>query len=820
MRLYERFGDKGYHTSIATTFGIDFDAYESIVLPRLRGAGCRNNIVITDGRMLTHALSGASMLPRQAGKLYTVSGVNAAGVFHPKLFLQLGRRGGRLIVSSANLTASGLAGNLELMEALACDETDSGEQRLIASAWAYAARLIDYTQQGLAGQRDWMQARTPWLGAAHPTPDAVGLSDGTVAALLTTGGPVGIGRQFAEKIDGPVTRLAVISPYWDNDLAALRYLAERLSAAEVCVLLDPERRAFPTQAMGSIHNLQLYERGEFRKGRFIHAKAIIAQTAMGDHILIGSANCSSAALGLEGFAGINEEVCIYRQLPAGSVLPVLGLTDVFTDDRRVDPGTLDPPVPGDDLPLAELGIQSPGQFECRVDTLLWSPENVDNPAVCSIGLLDHDGQPLACALTPLPRDAGGRLRFQISDAQERPSFARVSYPDGRTSAPAIVTLIDHLRAVIRETMSRRTENALRQLDSETEASLALLDVLDVLEKIEMGVAKATDSLSIPKAGKSDDDAPDAAQYRTLSYHDFIAGRRPRSAGAQATHNSLAGTEVAIVRNFLNRIIGLKEESVDDEDGDENALKDAFDLGDETANPEAAIAAGEEFGKNDKEPSDEQRAEAERRRNAAQRKSTKEQILQGVKSFGARTKARQEAGALTSYDILRLRALLMIVCTAAKAAPKPAARDGTSASRLEVLPPEGDPDSWPVVVGRLLFLFFGGKNPAIRDLYLSVDHDQVPDDIIESLATCYWCLQPSCLTPLSNGEHDRITRLLTPPAERAYLLTLPSESELLGDDVMTIMDRMSARYAEKLGIDPAAILEGHETLVHRLFSAPR
>jgi hypothetical protein len=37
MRLYEHYGDSGFHTCIATTFGLDFDAYENIVLPRLRG---------------------------------------------------------------------------------------------------------------------------------------------------------------------------------------------------------------------------------------------------------------------------------------------------------------------------------------------------------------------------------------------------------------------------------------------------------------------------------------------------------------------------------------------------------------------------------------------------------------------------------------------------------------------------------------------------------------------------------------------------------------------------------------------------------------
>jgi len=211
MKLYECFADKNYHTSIATTFEIDFDAYESIVLPRLRGAGCRNNIVITDSRMLTHALGGASVLPRQAGRLYTVDGRSARGVFHPKLFLQFGRRGGRLIIGSANLTASGLAGNLELVGMITCSEEDSGEQRLIARAWDYVSDLIDSDQQGMAGQRDWMLARTTWLRGATEATGLEPLSDQTAAALLTTGEQIGIGSRFATLIDASVSRLIVIS---------------------------------------------------------------------------------------------------------------------------------------------------------------------------------------------------------------------------------------------------------------------------------------------------------------------------------------------------------------------------------------------------------------------------------------------------------------------------------------------------------------------------------------------------------------------------------------------------------------------------------
>lgn len=184
MKLYERFADKEFHTSIVTSFGIDFDAYENIVLPRLRGAGCRNNLVLVDGRLLTHALCGASALPHHAGRLYTISGIGAPGVFHPKVVVQAGRRRGRMIVSSANLTTPGLGGNLELAGMVVSDEPGSGEQQLVAAGWQYLSRFLNGDQQATAAQVDWMLTRAPWLAKATPATGPVGLADGTLAALL------------------------------------------------------------------------------------------------------------------------------------------------------------------------------------------------------------------------------------------------------------------------------------------------------------------------------------------------------------------------------------------------------------------------------------------------------------------------------------------------------------------------------------------------------------------------------------------------------------------------------------------------------------
>lgn len=813
MRLYERFADKDFHTSVVTTFGIDFDAYESIVLSRLRGAGCRNNIVITDSRMLSHALGGASLLPRQAGRLYTVAGVGAAGVFHPKVFLQFGRRRARLIVGSANLTATGLAGNLELVGMIECDDTSSGEQRLIAQAWAYVSRMIDTEQQALSGQAEWMRARTRWLASATPATGLVRLADQTFAALLTSDDPVGIGRRFAGLVDAPVERLIVISPYWDLDLAALSFLTAQLSPKSVSILIDPDDAVFPKHALGKVPGaVQLYDRGDFRKGRFIHAKVIIAQTAGADHVLFGSANCTEAALGLLHTPGTNAEVCLYRRLPPASTLESLGLTDVLTDERAIDPATLPDTVLDEDLPFDELAAQNPGKFECRVDTLMWHPPaRITDPAACRVTLLNQQGQVIAALLTPLA--GGGSIRrYQISGTEERPAFARITDAAGRISAPAIVTLIDRLRAAVRETSTRQADNALRQLENETEASLMLLDVLRVLEKLDRDGNGAKEPISISRPAKEDE--PAAPEHRILSYEEFVAARRPRTAGPHIAHDSFADSDVSVVRGLLNRIIGLAAGDRVEEVDEDDALKDAFNLGDETASPESDIAAGEEFDKPRAKTEAEEEQAAQRQR-AAGKKATKAQLVAAAKEFHNRIRERKESGALDKHDMLRLRALLMIVCTASWGGTSNK-ESNQSRSRLQVLPPENDPDSWPIVIGRLLFDIFGGKAPAVRHLYLSGDHDQIPDDLVECWATCYWCLQACLNAPLSKAERERITRYLKPIADLAYRLTLPTKDELLGVDVVTLMEGMSASYAVRLGIAPEHIIAGHRSVVEGLF----
>ncbi|SMP80284.1 hypothetical protein [Noviherbaspirillum suwonense] len=212
MKLFNYFAAGGFHTSIVTTFSVDFDAYESIALPRLREAGCNNNVIVVDSRMLAQALANDARRPKFAGRRYSVVGAHCAGVFHAKLTLQLGKASGRLLVSSANMTVAGLAGNLEVAGEVKVAEDDMQAAPLLRTAVDYLLKFLD---PGSVARRqvEWALKRTPWLQASASAGTVVESQEGTRLAFLPSYNVKGIGQRFVEFIgDRAVKRLVVASP--------------------------------------------------------------------------------------------------------------------------------------------------------------------------------------------------------------------------------------------------------------------------------------------------------------------------------------------------------------------------------------------------------------------------------------------------------------------------------------------------------------------------------------------------------------------------------------------------------------------------------
>ena len=439
MKLYEKFASRGFHTTIITTFGVDFDAYENIALSRLRGNGSRNNILVVDQRMLAYALSSSSTAPPFAGRLYSVLGVAAKGVFHTKIILQLGRRQGRLIIGSANATAPGLAGNLELLGAIECKEEPSSAQNIIAACWEYLNSIINRKDRTITQQLSWMKARTTWLFRAEPANGIVELPDKTRVAFVGTGSDAGIMQRFAEFV-GSVSadRLIVISPYWDADLEAIKALKNRFQPKETFLLIDAQRALFPNTALTDLENIHILDISPISEGRFIHAKLFLVTTSDTEHVLFGSANCTIAALGREHFAGLNEEACLYRCVPLGEISNALELNPIIAESKRLEPSDLPEFSPDNELHSNEFTKHSTGNFECLYDTLIWWPPSSVTVSDIEIELLKANKSLLICKLQRLPNSTNLEVRYHVTGTQDHPALARLKYSDGTYSAPTIV----------------------------------------------------------------------------------------------------------------------------------------------------------------------------------------------------------------------------------------------------------------------------------------------------------------------------------------------------------------------------------------------
>lgn len=812
MKLFNSFSGTGYHTSIITTFGVDFDAYESIVLPRLREAGCNNNILIADERMLGHAMTNSLRVPKFAGRRYSVVAAKSRGVFHPKIILQLGASSARLLVASANTTAAGLAGNLEVVGEVLADEQNPLAVPVIRAALNYLTRHLP---EGSVPRRqlDWALRRARWLNAIAESEPIVRLSQTERLGFIASDNLAGIGQRYLTLVGSkPVKRLVVMSPYWDVNLGAFRELKESLKPAKTIVLIQPESALFPVDAWKPSNTSVLYGVGQIAGAtRFAHAKVLIAETEEHDCILYGSANCTQAALGKSGEPGTNDEACLYRELPAGEAVRLLGLEKVF-ESPELQGDDLPRYMPAESLPLEELEQRLPGRFELSGELLRWWPPQSMNPSGTEVILLDFEAKNLAANVT---RVSGGDLpvRFHFQ-AEELPAFAMVRY-EGKESAIAPIVVEQAIHETQRRKVTKGIEGALAQLEDEPYEGLWLLDVIQKLDAAEHGSREASQELARgPRVGESrHDDAPS----RKLTYEQFISGRKSANV-VTPSGSHLASSHQESVRSFLNALIGkrsyqclhIEEEAVN--------FKQMFSMGDETADGSQAIDDGNEHFTPDGHQGKQESPEKENLRRALERvKDTQAAIAETVRKF---IKTQQEEALhrdLGVLELLRLRALLMVVLGAGSLKSKLLPTDlQDAAGRNQVLPCSGDV-SWRRQIGILLHAFFrngsGSQRPLIEKIVLEMDEAfGLPDDVLECWATCFWAICAGRIARDESGNGFKLSDYDQKIALDLYRYTRLMPEEALSQTVQMIFDGMSGRYAKRLGVSAEDVLVEHRKLI--------
>lgn len=801
MKLYEVFAHEGYHSCVISTFGLDFATLEDFVLRKLHGAGCTNVFVVADAAMLTQSLDGASVAPRFAGRLYTVNAAAVSGLFHPKIILQIGREKSRLIVGSANLTASGIAGNREVVGLVECTRRPSRERDLVAQAWQFLSSYVDVTSSAVKHQVEWMRRRAPWLTETAAATDS-DVADGTRCQFLFAPDAAGIGRKFADLVGRDrVERLVVISPYWDGDLGYTKRLCELLKPKETVLGIDSAARLFPVKALRRVPDARLAEL--HLDGRFVHAKVLIAQTKKHDHVLYGSANCTTAALGSSSAGGGNAEACLYRRLGPDVAVKALDLSATLR--KKLKPEAVPPFEPAEPIPLEASRARSPGAFELQgKDMMVWKWSSPSKPQHSAIELFDEDDVRIASVTLKTLAEDTQAIHFRISGLSTTPVIARLRYPDGSMSAPGVVTSLSAIVDAVRDQRSVGARDVEAQLEQETEEGLWLLDLIDSLEARDPSVSM-TPVRSGSKGGRRGDTKEVA--YATLPYSTFVKGRPIARRHGSPSSGGLVESEASLIRRHLNRLLGLDlgvtaAPSLLLDGSDDQPLGEVegdLDEGDDGVSE--AHAGGKP--KPSSTPADKVKERA------AKVLATRAQVVDSVFAYndGLREMMRDKRARLREIDMLRLRTCLTIIVAAGQ--PIEGAKLRFPASSLQVLWADADDQGWPRLIGQTLAVQFGGERPAFSALEVDATHAEMPLDLVEAMVTCMWVAQAALQACASSPGSERLASHILGVAVRLYAMVGLKPEDLDGEEGRAIFSRLSDRFAGRLGLSPEYLDQAHQ-----------
>ena len=324
MKYFDVFAESGFHSAFLTTFAFGAQAFEDVPFSRLRGANCRNIVILADRQMVNQSFAELGP-PKFAGSSYHLIKADAPGAFHPKITLLVGAKKGRLLVGSANLTALGLGGNKELIASLSYNEETPDNAHHFVDALSYIRGKVPSDDLWFATAMQRALRFAPWLRDAIQNPLPSEDKEPNVA-LLTDRVSETLIDQIAANISGdPIDRLVIASPYWDMKLEGLSRLRAALEMPPADLLLDADATYFPKSELPRLTDVELFRVAAPDNKRFVHAKLIIAQGRSWDHVISGSMNCTLPALLGPTVTRGNAEAGIYKRVAPGTALAALGL---------------------------------------------------------------------------------------------------------------------------------------------------------------------------------------------------------------------------------------------------------------------------------------------------------------------------------------------------------------------------------------------------------------------------------------------------------------------------------------------------------------
>lgn len=537
-------GDDIEHIVILT-HNIDFLFVESVLLPRMRRMGEPSLTIFADAASADLSYRNQSALLDELGRRYRVIAVDLGNLrrFHSKALFVCKKDGVHLAVGSGNLTAGGYGGNYE---AWAIWESEAELGPALASFMQFLKRLpilisMPERVEDFVGNL----AEYPWVKTL-PTPG--NLFDSLESPLLD---------QILQSLPEPAVEIVLASPYFDPGLVALKRIAERCRVP-ISVLLQPGRVGIQAAAARTLPRevalLSAVPASSIDQARFMHAKFYMVLTATSRYLLVGSANCSQAAL-LRAPQEANAELLAFSRVSADQ-------WDNFLNELVV---TKEPPS----LP-EEVQFGDTGQFDSRLRIVAARYEMgvLAIELTNALGLLSFQLDGTGTEVKSLGMTQQERVEFKIDSARHS-IFVR-GYLGDRSFSDSPPSWVDNEELLGMSSPIRRMQRKLggAQLDM----PWAVTDYSEILEIFGDHLMDDSVRFRTPKTNE-----PESKKGGNYSLDDIFAVSTSSFVSQIGKHPEPTFGDADALRTLL-MLLGVSEEekAAEVDDSDESTLEEKTD----------------------------------------------------------------------------------------------------------------------------------------------------------------------------------------------------------------------------------------------------
>ena len=310
-----------FQTAIILTYRLDLELYDGLIRRVLNKAGVSSQVIFCDFGMYLEEIR-LQQSPRFIGRHYSVTPVHQLGAFHPKVYLLLGAKGGRVLVGSGNTTVGGLVRNAEVFGQFEFNrELDRAPHPIFKQLADFARHLAE--RAPAAAQRQVHQAifTAGWL-------EQPSTHDGR-RLLISGQGRKPLMEQILEELPSKTLDDVILcSSSFDRKLHGLKRLAGKTTKPPLCIMqpdlvdLDGAEVKRLGNQIGWRTFVDPYPK-EKRKRRdvYAHAKILIFSHGNTETTVFGSCNASEPAL----MGSNTETVIVLPPTERGRTVKKLGL---------------------------------------------------------------------------------------------------------------------------------------------------------------------------------------------------------------------------------------------------------------------------------------------------------------------------------------------------------------------------------------------------------------------------------------------------------------------------------------------------------------